>query len=380
MAAGSISLADVTRKPKPLYDRWFTTCPQDWFIMVVRGEDLHKIIHSVKGWYVDEKFRFQPEDRRDPNKTRYYTPLRVALGHEFVGIPGIQGIYVYKFAWNKYWRKSIKNPETGEVEQIPEYTVKAHDEENVFITPFNSQYPLQYGGIEVLSSDRNKNDEEALIPITLTITVRLRMRKPQVALMENTDWFGQVLSPSIQKAAKEFSGNRFYDQMIKEAKEKVSGEFADTFMKGGLGSVKANILKEAGVEITSIGITDIKPNEEFEKALLNQAIAEREAKAKIAKAEGDKRVRILAGEAEKEYERLVGEGKAARILAEAEADRERILKTVLTATGGPGPEAAKLERYREMRQAGLLSYSEGGGPSGATILVGADGKPLRPAA
>lgn len=353
----------VTRRPEPKYEL-FTTCPQEWFIMVVRGEDLHRIIHSVDGWYVDKDFNFK-------EGARTYTPLRALFGRELVGIPGIQGIYTYKFAWNKFWRETIDGAET------PEYTVQAHEEQLVYITPFEAQYPLQFGGIEVLSSKEDaantQTKEEALIPITITITVRVRMIRPKIALMQNTDWFGQVLSPNIQKAVKDYMGDKYYDEVIRRARNGVSNDFADQFMRGEIPQL---ILNEAGVAIVSIGITDIKPNKQFEDALLAQAIAERAANAAVAKAEGEKKVKILQGQAEKEYAKLVGEGNAAKIIAEVEAEQKRIEQNILFATGGPGANAAMLEKWRLMAKSGLTTYVEGGSSATASILVGPNGRPI----
>ena len=207
------------------------------------------------------------------------------------------------------------------------------------------------------------------------------MRKPKIALMRNVDWFGQVLVPYIQKSIKEFAGKKNYDQIIQDEKGKVSREFKNLFISpgGSLNQIQRQIMEDAGVEITDIEITDIKPNEEFEAALLAQAVAERMARAKIAEAEGAKKVKILAGEAEKEYERLVGEGKAAATLAQADAELVRIQKTILSTTGGPGTAAAILEKWHQMRGSGLTTYVEGGSDRGSVgILVGANGKPLAP--
>ena len=304
--------------------------------------------------------------------------MRIFTGREFVGIPGIQGMFVYKFAWNKFWRKPAP---TGE--EMPEYSVQAHEQENVYITPFEAQYPLMYGGIEVLDSQpttTQKNQKPALIPITFTITVRVRMLKPKIALMQNVDWFGQVLAPYIQKSVKEFAGKKNYDQIIRDDKGKVSKDFRNLFLPqgGSLNRIQKQILDDAGVEITDIEITDIKPNQVFEDALLAQAVAERTARAKIAEAEGAKQVKILAGEAEKEYLSLVGEGKAAATLAQIEADMARIEKTILKTAGGPGAAAAELEKWHKMQDSKLTAYFGGGSNATPSIIIGATGQPLVP--
>lgn len=373
MATTTASPREPTRpRPEPKY-QWFTTCPQEWFIVVVRGGDLHKIIHSVDGWYVDENLEFQREVRGDPRRTNTVSLLRALSGYDFVGIPGFQGMLVYKFSWNKFWRKVEGGQES------PEYVVQAHASEDVYITPFEAQYPLKFGGIEVLSEENKvPGKKKALIPITITVTVRVRMRAPRIALQTNTDWFGQVLTPNIQKAIKEFAGDKYYDWMIREAKAEGSRQFSAEFMQSGtaLNQFSSKIRSNAGLEIIDIGITDIEPNKKFEDALLEQAVAEVAARAAITKAEGEKQVKILQGQAEQAYAELVGKGNAARILAEAAAEFERIRQTSIYAAGGPGEVAASLEKWRQIHGSGLSAYFESGSKGTGSILVGSNGKPI----
>lgn len=343
-------------RPEPLYTL-FTTIPQDWFAVVVRGEDFHRVIHGIKGWYVDENGEFQREDPNNLDKQNLISPIRAMLGREFVGIPPIQGILVYKFAWNKFWRKEEGGNAT------PEYTVQAHDREEVYLTPFESQYPLIYSGIDVISTDRPDNQEEVLISIGVTVTVRVRIRNPRVALCTNTDWFGQVLTPNIQRAVKEFAGDKTYDWMIREAKSRGSKDFSEQFMSSSTDpdSFYNRILRDAGVEVVDIGITDIAPNKAYQDALDKQAEAERAAKATVVTAEGKKKARILEGQGDSEYEKLVGEGKKAAFEAVASSiGRQNV------------PDYIKWEGLKGSK---LTYYAESGVGNAAGIVIGLDGKP-----
>jgi len=357
-------------RPEPLY-RWFTSVPENWFVLVVRGGDLHKIIHGVDGWYVDENFEFKKEDL-DENRIDIVSPIRAMFGREFVGIPGIQGLYRYKFAWNRYWRKTDK-----EGNETPEYDVQAHDTEIIYFTPFESQYPLTFSGIEVRAKGENNKkengddfvpvtkSEEALVPITVVITVRVRMIRPKIALMTNVDWLGGVLTPNLQKGIKNFVGEKTYDDLIRGSKSDITRELIVYIM--GTEEVpsefRQDVLKNAGVEIIDIGVTDIKPNQEFEKSFLDLAKAQRDALSGITKAEGKKR------EAE-----LEGQGEAAKILAIAEAEKNRIEITTLLAAGGPGVNATTIEKWRQIHGSGVITYVEAG--TSASILVGTNGKPV----
>jgi regulator of protease activity HflC (stomatin/prohibitin superfamily) len=340
-------------RPKPLY-KWFTTCPTDWFIVVVRGEDIRKVIHSVKGWYVDENFEFQPEDRFHRNSI---TPERHYLGREFVGIPKIQGIYQYKFAWNKYWRSE----EAGRAK--PVYEIQAHKAEYVYITPFEAQYPLKFEGIEVIAKN-DEDEDEVYVGVGFELTVRLRMRRPRIALMRNYDWFGQVLTPTIQRGIKDFVGDKTYDELIRASREGVAESLVQYLMgtDNDPSRFRQDLLRNGGVELIEIAITDIIPNQEFEKSLSVLATKQRDAQGIIVIAEANKRAAELEGE-----------GEASKIRSIAAADEERIEKTVL-AIARAGNAAVQLEKYRNLRGSGIVTLVEAGAQT--PVLVGADGKPI----
>jgi len=361
---GGFAMADQTAeksqplagpRPEPVY-QWFTPVPQKWFALVVRGGDLHRIIHGVKGWYVDENFEFREEKPNNPDQQNVVSLLRAVTGREFVGIPGIQGLFRYKFAWNKFWRKEEGGKET------PEYDVQTHDPENIVFTPFESQYPLIFGGIEVRAKSESQGADEALIPITVVITVRVRMIDPETALMTNIDWLGGVLIPNMQRGIKNFAGEKTYDDLIRGGKENIATELTGYIMgtEGSRSPFKLDVLRDAGVEIISIAVTDIIPNKEFEQALLKLAEAQRNALATIAEAEGKKKARILEGE-----------GEAAYIEKVAEAEAKRIKKTTIKVAKA-GSDAVTVEKWRQIHGSGITTYVDGS----AGILIGADGKPV----
>jgi hypothetical protein len=355
-------------KPRPEY-MWITSVPQDWFALIVRGGDLHRIIHGVKGWYVDDSNIFRPEDTIHKN---VISAFRAVSGREFVGIPRVQGLYVYKFAWNKYWRKK-----EGEKE-IATYEIQAHDSENIIFTPFESQYPILYEGIEVISKGMDVASGAPLIPIGFEVTVRVRMTNPRQALMRNVDWFGNVLVPDIQTGIKNFAGEKTYEQLIKGSKEGVAAEFI-TYMMGSdddPSPFRSNVFARAGVEIIDIGVTNIIPNKDYEEALVNLGKAQQDAQSEIAKAEGEKQSTILKAEAQKQADILTGQGEAAKILSIAEAESKRIDLTTLKVAGGYGDNATTIEKFRQIHGSGLTTYIEDGAKT--SVLVGTNGKPVHP--
>ncbi len=353
----------ITEPNRTTLTRVFTEVPTDWFILVVRGGDAVKIIEAVKGWYADEDLIFRPEteDRRAK-----ISPIRALLGYEFVGIPPFQRILAYQFTWNKYWRDTDK---TGK--QIAEYSIVPHDPHFIYMTPFWASYPLMFGGVEVKDEEveMGNKKKKPLIPITISINTRVRMIRPVTAIMSNTDWFGQVLTPTIQQALKEFAGTKTYENFVVDARDKLSEEFSKEFMSGNgrYHSFHDQILEDAGVEIVNIGITDIKGHEEYEKGLRDLAISKAQKEKKIVDAEGDKDAEIIRSE---------GSAKAMNNLSKAEARRLR--KTTLATTGGPGAAAAGLEQFRYVRDSKLNTFVNNSGTTPTSILVGPNGRPIEP--
>ncbi len=334
--------------PRPRY-QLFTDCPQDWFLVVVRGGDIHKIVHSVKGWRVNEEFEFVTEDATNKN---LITPLRALTGYEFVGVPGFQGLKVIKFAWNKYWRTD---------ENSPIYGVVAHDPQLVYVFPFESQYPLTYEGIDTVAQNRIKPEELSLVAVTFVVTVRVRMLRPRIALATNIDWFGGVLIPKLQGVLKDFAGEKSYDELIRGARKTVTQELEEFVMGTNQtpSKFREKILQTAGVDIIDFSLVDIKPNKAFEDAQNELASEQRKASGVIVTAEAAKQAKILEGEGLEAYEAAIGRGKATAIKAIREA---------------AGSDSETYFKWDGMKSSKLGTYAEG--TSKASILVGPDGRPI----
>jgi regulator of protease activity HflC (stomatin/prohibitin superfamily) len=181
--------------------------------------------------------------------------------------------------------------------------------------------------------------------------------------MLNYDWFGNVLTPNIQKAIKDFAGDKNYDDLITQSTGSVSDQFTQHIMGHAPASTfRRDILTHGGVDIIDAGVTDIRPNEEFERALKELANAQIQAESTVVSAEARKRAAILDGE-----------GEAEKIKAIARAEEERLDRTTFR-TAREGERATNLERWRHLSNSKLTTYFESGAPTG--ILVGTDGKPI----
>lgn len=88
-----------------------------------------------------------------------------------------------------------------------------------------------------------------------------------------------------------------------------------------------------GLTVKSVEIQDIKPSESMQRAMELQAAAERERKAAVTKAEGEKQAAILEAEARLESARR--DANAQVLLAEASSESIRRVTSALGSEPGP---------------------------------------------
>lgn len=118
-----------------------------------------------------------------------------------------------------------------------------------------------------------------------------------------------------------------------------------------------------GLTVKSVEIQDIKPSATMQKAMELQASAERERKATVTRAEGDKQAAILQAEARLESSRRDAE---AQILL-ADASAQAIQKVMQAATGSETPLLYLLgEKY--IKTMGQVASS----PNAKTVVLPAD--------
>ncbi len=293
----------------------FTTCPQERFILIVRGEKLRRIIHNVRGWGVNEDFVFV-KDTGDRQPIGFFDELcQDQLGYHFVGVPPFQGMYRYKFSWSKY---QIDDGDAS-------HSVIAHAPEIIYITPFESQYALPFKGIEMRGEVRDPDAKQPLIPIGFELTFRVRIVRPMIALMQNRgDWFGGALVPRLQAELKDFCGDFTYENMVREARKSISKDFTDYIIgkQGNVSDFRRLLEEQVGVDILHISISGITPNKEYEAANIRRAEAERDADVERTRAQAERDATITIAEGKKRELILLGEGESSRITAEKNAAGE----------------------------------------------------------
>jgi regulator of protease activity HflC (stomatin/prohibitin superfamily) len=130
-----------------------------------------------------------------------------------------------------------------------------------------------------------------------------------------------------------------------------------------------------GIEITRTEITDVRVDEETKSAQRQQMNAERERRATVAKAEGEKsRVELSADaqlyQAQRSAEAVKvtadAEAYSVRVIALAEAEQTRVIATAISENGQPAVDFEILKR--QVEAIGVLASSE----NSKTIVVPTD--------
>ncbi len=357
--------------PPPEY-QWIVTVPQEWFRLVLRGEDLDSIIHGARGYRVNEELEFEKippgfEDAYDLSPRHLF---RQVTGREFVGIPKLKrtGIYGKKFRWAAFFPRTEGGGENGK----PVYTPGWHDQEIVRAFPLVSSYPLTFTNIDVQGREVTTGDP-SIVQIAMTVIIRVRMLRPRIALMQNTDWLGNGVSPYLQGRIGDYmrtggddTNIMSYDRVIRRDRLNGRGSrfrntFLGTLINGGKqverSSLRLSLLAQYGVDLIDVQVVDVQTNEEFEKKLraladadIDAAIIERQARAEAQK-------RKLQAEAEGEYIRQT---------SAAIQDR---LRRLMESMGGDAASVRAIEYAYALRDSKLTTLAG----AGVSLVVGPDG-------
>lgn len=126
------------------------------------------------------------------------------------------------------------------------------------------------------------------VPVTINGVVYFKVLKAETAIIEVQDYL-YAISQYAQAALRDVVGGMTFDDLL--AERQVIGEEIEKIVK-----------KEStnwGLEVVTIKIQDVDVPEDLKKMMSRQASAEREKRATITKAEGDKMAAFNLAEAAK---------------------------------------------------------------------------------
>jgi len=224
------------------------------------------------------------------------------FGVRWIGFYPWYSIYHYRFRWNKWARP----PQKTDYEIIPK-------DEVVDSVYFRAPYALVLRDLE--TSER--------LELTVEIVFTVKIVNVNTALFLTSDWLANT-SAQVTAAARDFFGLRDYNDLVKMQNEinskSVQGnvsEFVEA-MKSlnnkGFGNDALPV--KFGVMIDDISLLSIEigePKGDLAKSTHAKYVAEREADAVKAKAEGEASKILTIANAEAEGTRIVGLQKAAAL-------------------------------------------------------------------
>ena len=126
------------------------------------------------------------------------------------------------------------------------------------------------------------------VPVTINGVVYFKVLKADMAILEVQD-YNYALTQYAQAALRDVVGGMSFDDLLAE-RQKIGEEIEQ---------IVAKETANWGLEVGSIKIQDVDVPEELKKMMSRQASAEREKRATITKAEGDKMAALNLAEAAK---------------------------------------------------------------------------------
>lgn len=183
--------------------------------------------------------------------------------------------------------KIVQQYETGVVFQLGRYSRTLQPGLN-FIIPF-----IEYARIIDMRISTNDIPKQQVItkdnvPVAINGVVYFKVVDAQIAVIKVQNYLYAV-SQYAQAALRDVVGGMSFDELLAE-REKIGDEIEKVIQKQA---------ENWGLEVTAIKLQDVEVPEDLKRMMSRQASAEREKRATITKAEGDKLAAVNLAEAAK---------------------------------------------------------------------------------
>jgi regulator of protease activity HflC (stomatin/prohibitin superfamily) len=146
-----------------------------------------------------------------------------------------------------------------------------------FIIPLVDQVKLVDTRIRAMDIPAQQMITKDNVPVKINGVIFFKVDKPEDAIIKVQD-YRYAISQYAQTALRDVIGQMTLDQLLSE-REQIAKMIETAVEKDTIGW---------GLEVTGINIQDVDMPEELKKMMSRQASAEREKRATITKAEGDK--------------------------------------------------------------------------------------------
>lgn len=298
-------------------DTFFCFIKEGQGVIIKRGESFHRIIISYHGHHcviveeeVGEKGNTKKVRRwkiipREQDELEHFSGflgfLEKRFGIYWIGIYPFFKVMTYQFRWNEWEQKSEGGGGT-----IP--SLKHREELTNFFYVQTFNYALFLSGAETGGKRSGKENTGGNISINAQITLLLRIIYPQVAILQNEDWFEQ-LEAVVLDHARLYVGSRTFEQLHTSTNsttnEETRNEFCEHIMSLNLhapiGADTDSIIDAFGVEIVGAVIMSVElagDSKKIAEATTAIYVAEQKAKATIVAAEARAKEIVKIGDAE----------------------------------------------------------------------------------
>lgn len=290
----------------------WTKVEENHAMIIVKGDQYQKTILAKKDWRLKKDGSEGIE--KVPEKEKLLTRF---LGVHYMGIPFICRIYFYYLEWMT-WKMDEKDDQ-----------YRAISEKKKLDLVYLADYPYYVEAKDVEAKD--------LIPFSFAFIITARVMNPYKAVFVSHDWVRQMTA-LVRAAAIKYAGTKTFEEIVDN--KKTGAEECSRLVSR---EISKTLLEEYGVEIVSISVQDIKPDENFRELTLKKTTATREAEAEVARAEGTAQAaRITA----------LGRADALRTEATGQAEALKTRATALDQAGESGKTLVQADVAQELAKNG----------------------------
>lgn len=157
-----------------------------------------------------------------------------------------------------------------------------------FIIPFIDEIRLVDTRILTMDIPKQQVITKDNVPVSINGVTYFKVNNPESAVIEVQN-YSYAMSQYAQTALRDVIGGMSFDGILAE-RERIGKEISEIVDKQA---------KEWGLEVTEIRLMDVEVPEDLKRMMSRQASAEREKRATITKAEGDKMAALNLSEAAK---------------------------------------------------------------------------------
>jgi len=296
----TIVLLPFTANALSKFEWFYTTLESGSIKFIMRGETLWRTIYDLPGG----------KDIKCVNKGTGFKKSRFnkRFGLYWIGIPPFGRIHRFPIV------KERENPEGKNagswVQRDPEETI---------VDSLRYVFPRPFVLSAVELADRT--------PIDLLVIAKFEVVDPYLPVFIFKGKFSENASGIIRSAVIDILGKKTLDDFIAAEKDEINGilqhmKDLETDPDPKKGKFNRELIKQVGLRLVGISIPQYDPHDDSGKlreAMNAQIIAQEEAKAVKAKAQGYKEGKALEAEADANYETKLAEARGARVRATREA-------------------------------------------------------------